>query len=648
MTTTSKYQKALRHFSVALFLLFAIAIHPQNDEPQEQLRLIIDANETREPISKYLYGQFIEHQGRCIYGGIWAEMIKDRKFLYPINFYFPWGERKHQSPWRPLGFDTIVTMDREHSFAGEHTPRIDLDGVKPRGIEQAKLALEKGQGYEGRIILAGDPSVTVEVSLAWGPGKSERQTITISKLQEDYKKWPLHFTAGTATINGRLRIVGYGEGRLSIGAVSLMPADNIEGMRADTIALLKELDATVYRWPGGNFVSTYDWRDGIGERDRRPPRRNHAYWSEDVESNDFGLDEFMTFCRVIDTDPYMVVNAGTGDEYSAAAEVEYLNGSPETRMGKRRAENGHPEPYNVRFWGIGNEMWQPDYLPLHLYVERHNRFAEKMREVDPSIVLVGVGGLGVNEEWTPTMLRECGEHMDLIGEHMYAEGPAATIAEGVERMRGGIAHHAQQHRELQMHREERREKIIPIALDEWNNFWYSPQIYGEAAPRYYLREALNIAGGLHELYRNTDMIYMANTHPVNVHGHIKTTDTNAAFEITGLILKMYREHFGEIPVEVRGERGILDVTAAWTEERDILTVGTINPSERPHRLILEINGAQLDGTARAWIVSNDDPMVYNEPGFAPRVEIVERHVDNVNDGITLPPYSAGVWRLPVR
>ena len=155
--------------------------------------------------------------------------------------------------------------------------------------------------------------------------------------------------------------------------MSLMPADNVRGMRADTLALLKELDAPVYRWPGGNFVSGYNWRDGLGDPDRRPPRKNPAW--KGVEHNDFGIDEYMAFCRMLGTEPYITVNSGLGVVQTAVEELQYANAAATTPMGKLRAENGHAEPYRVRFWAIGNEMygnWQLGHMPLEKYVQKHN------------------------------------------------------------------------------------------------------------------------------------------------------------------------------------------------------------------------------------------------------------------------------------
>ncbi|MHC4707595.1 MAG: hypothetical protein ACYS8I_10985, partial [Planctomycetota bacterium] len=374
----------------------------------------IEAGKTGEPVSKYIYGQFIEHLGRCIYGGIWAEMLEDRKFYHPIPADGPiWKEHEGAcvlaaSPWKVVGEKGSVKMSTENPFVGEHTPEIRLAGKEPRGIAQDRIAVRKGRDYVGRVVLAADSeSVVAQVGLYRDDGVG--WSIFIENLTDEFVTTEFRFKADGDTDNGRLEIVGRGEGTLRIGTVSLMPADNINGMRADTLKLLKELNAPIYRWPGGNFVSGYDWRDGVGDRDRRPPRMNPAWTG--VEHNDFGLDEFVAFCREVGAEPSIVVNSGFGDDHSAAEEVEYANGSTDTPMGRWRALNGHPEPYGVKWWGIGNEMygkWQLGYMSLGHYSKKHNLFAKAMRKVDPSIKLTAVGDTG---KWSRGMLANCADYM---------------------------------------------------------------------------------------------------------------------------------------------------------------------------------------------------------------------------------------------
>ena len=326
--------------------------------------------------------------------------------------------------------------------------------------------------------------------------------------------------------------------------------------------MLKQLNSPVYRWPGGNFVSGYDWKDGIGDRDRRPPRKNPAWTG--VEHNDFGMDEFMHFCRLLGTEPYIAVNSGLGGVQNAVDELQYANGAAATPMGALRAKNGHPEPYGVKFWGVGNEMyggWQLGHMPLADYVRKHNEFATALRAEDPSIKLVAVGDAG---PWSEGMMQECAENMDLISEHFYRQespGLASHVAQIAESVRAK----AEAHRRYREQFESLKGKDIDIALDEWN-FWYGPHVFGELGTRYFLKDALGIAGGLHEYARQSDIMFMANyAQTVNVIGCIKTTKTAAEMETTGLVLQLYRAHFGTIPVAVQTEAP-LDVAAALTAD----------------------------------------------------------------------------------
>lgn len=598
----------------------------------------IDAGATGEPVSKYIYGQFIEHLGRCIYGGIWAEMLEDRKFYYPVGV--------KGSPWKIIGDAGNIKMSKENPFVGEHTPEISLpDDGRACGIQQGELGLIKGKEYTGRIIVAGDKSIKVSVSLVWGAGESERQTVTVGKLSSKYATKPLRFRAGGSTNKGRLEIIGSGKGTFRIGTVSAMPADNIKGMRPDTLKLLKELNSPIYRWPGGNFASGYDWRDGIGDRDKRTPLRNPAW--QGLEQNDFGFDEFMEFCREIGTEPLVTVNSGLGDDHSAAEEVEYANGSPDTPMGSWRAANGHREPYGVKWWCIGNEMygrWQLGYMSLEQYVRKHNLFAKAMRKVDPTVELTAVGEVG---RWSEGMLRNCADYMDLISEHFY-KGEKESVMEHVRQAPDAVRGIVTPHRDYRKRFESLKGKDIRIAIDEWN-YWYGEHVYGELGTRYFMKDALGVAAGLQEMIRNSDIVFMANyAQTVNVIGAIKTTKTDAAFETTGLALKLYRQHFGELPVAISGEAYPLDVAAAWTKGKKTLTIGIVNPTDQKYELPMELQGAKLTGKGTLWIIVHNNPMAYNEPGKEPKVVIEEKAVSGVSGKLDVQPYSVNIYELAVR
>ena len=619
----------------------------------QQYSVTIDAGKTGEPISKFVYGQFIEHLGRCIYGGIWAEMLEDRKFYFPITAeYDPYrGTRAvtkdspfavvGASPWQIIGPADSVTMVKEGFFVGEHTPLIQPGG----GIRQLDLGLVKNKKYIGYIYLKPQRQNTnVSISLVWGDKPEQQESIQTLVVANDYGKYPFEFTAGADTAEGKLQIE-VSQGPCFVGTVSLMPADNIEGMRADTLELLKELNAPMYRWPGGNFVSGYDWRDGIGDRDRRPPRMNPAWTG--VEHNDFGFNEFIRFCRLVKAEPLVTVNTGFGDAYSAAAQLEYANGSTDTLMGAARAKNGMPEPFNVRYWAIGNEMWgrwQLGYMSLEHYVRKHNWVVDKMREVDPDIVPIASGNAG---QWSEGLLRNCADHIDLIAEHFYCQ-EKPDMVEHISQIADNIKQKVEFHKGLREKLDTLKGKDIRIAMTEWN-YWYGPHIFGELGTRYFHKDGLGIAKGLHEYFRNSDIIFLANyAQTVNVIGCIKTSKTAAAFETTGLVLKLYRNEFGTVPVAITGDVQPLDVTAAWTSDHNALTIGIVNPTKEQHELAMDLKGARLTGAGKLWLIAHSDPMAYNEPGEEPKVMIEEKPVTGVSDKLNVPPLSISLYKLATK
>lgn len=360
-----KKQPAL--FAVAVFCFGSVAAISAAQQAEstsvKPLVVKIDTNQASEPLSKYEFGMFIEHIGPLVYRSLWSEMLDDRKFYFPITAVEQQPQTARQSgfpgiqlrKWRPVGPSDAVTMDKNQPFVGAQSPRVSLDGSGPRGIRQSGLSVVKGKEYVGYIWLKGTPGAKVAVALVWGNGPGDRQTASFAHLTSTYAKFPFHFTAKVDSKDAAFEITGTGTGRFDIGTVSLMPADNINGFRPDTIALLRQLHSGMWRLPGGNFLSDWSWYNGVGPRDKRPPTYDYA-WNA-MQSNDVGLDEYMTLCRLISVDPYITVNAGFGDAHSAGEEVEYMNGPATTRLGAERARNGHPEPYHVKYWDIGNEPY---------------------------------------------------------------------------------------------------------------------------------------------------------------------------------------------------------------------------------------------------------------------------------------------------
>jgi len=306
-----------------------------------------------------------------------------------------------------------------------------------------------------------------------------------------------------------------------------------------------------------------------------------------------------------------------------------------------------PEPFGVRYWAIGNEMfgrWQLGYMSLAHYVRKHNWVVDKMREVDPDIVPIASGNAG---DWSEGLLKDCTDHIDLIAEHFYVQ-EKPDLVEHTSQIADNIKRKVKFHKDLREKLDELDGKDIKIAMTEWNH-WYGRHEFGELGTRYFHKDGLGIAKGLHEYFRHSDIIFLANyAQTVNVIGCIKTSKTTAAFETTGLVLKLYRNNFGTIPVSVTGDVDPLDISAAWTEDRKVLTIGVVNPTDKEQQITLNLKGAQLAGTGKLGLIAHSDPMAFNEPGKEPNVVIENKEISNISNSLTVPPISAGVYTLPVK
>ncbi len=660
------------------WLALALAAAQTPGAPEKRISVTVDAATTSAPVSPYLYGQFIEHIGDTVNRSVWAEMIDDRKFYYTVDSKTaapPPSRGRRPNPWRPIGPDESVTMDRERAYTGEHSPLVKLDGAAPRGIAQAGIMLRKGRAYSGRVVLAGDPGANVTVSLVWGPGPNDRQSVPIKSLLAAYGKFPLKFTAGAETDSGRIEIAGTGKGAFHVGAVSLMPADNIRGFRADTTALLKQQRSGMYRWPGGNFLSAHEWRDAIGDIDKRPPRWDPV-WNA-LQPNDVGTDEFLFMADLLGVDSFLSVNAGFGDAHSAAELVEYVTGSVNTPMGKLRAANGHPAPYKVKWWGIGNEMygdWQFGHMALKYYVFKHNLFGEAMRKVNPKITLLATGDtprmsqIGTDSDWSGGLLTSCLPYIDVMSEHYYVyEGgrqPNAaqtanppveeSVIDAVHRTANSVRSKVEVYDEYYRRMPAVKAKKVPIAIDEW--------AYSRLPAN--MKQTLGNALAFHEMFRHTDLIQMA--------GHTMATSVldfnpnGAALNATGLVFKLYRDHMGTVPVAVDGNSPALaptrppiggaqprpnagsptwplDVSAALSADGKLLTIAIVNPTETAQEFDLAIQGARL-GKGRMWRLTG--PSLTAMTGLERKeVQVTETPVNELPRTLRAAPISIEMYEF---
>jgi len=646
-------------FALASSFLFALLSSPLNAGAAETT-ITVDTGQPGATINPYIYGQFIEHMGRCIHGGIWAEMLQDRKFLLEPG--------KSWESVGPDGAEFDLAHDAAGAYCGDHCMALwvrDPNGGAC-GIRQSGLGLVEGKEYVGYAILchATDP-VDATIRVAWGEGASDGKSIVLDEVGTTYEEFPFRFRAGASTDDASLSLTLSQPGYLWIDCLSLMPADNVNGMRADTLELLKRLDSPIYRWPGGNFVSGYDWKDGIGPRDRRPPRWERA-WGR-VEDNDFGIDEFIAFCREIETEPLVVVNTGLGSVEEAAELVDYANGNAASDWGARRAKGGRAEPYGVVWWGIGNEMygdWQLGNVPVERYGIRHNAFVRAMKAVDPAIKIVAVGSPG---NWNDAVVPRCAAHMDLLSGHHYTQrrlkapfspedarkyeenflGYSASVAEGVRRIINDMRS-----------RQDGNDPAIDrlrLSVDEWGivREWNpEPDAPGVGIYEVYypLGDAIAIGRALHELLRSADIVEIAQwAQTVNIIGAIKTSRTHASMGSVGHLLTLYRAQVNGrlLPVDVAGEAPV-DAVAAWDQKSQTVSLGLINYSARDEIAVkLDLRGGVASERATVWRINGPSLSSINVPG-QPETVATTRLPEpvSIDQPLVLPAHSISVLQLP--
>ena len=314
------------------------------------------------------------------------------------------------------------------------------------------------------------------------------------------------------------------------------PLSDAGGFRKDVLEAVRKLNVTLLRWPGGNFSSNYNWRDGIGPRDQRPPRLEMAWGT--VESNRFGTHEFLDYVEKLGTQPYICANLGTGTWTEAQQWVEYCNSAEDTAMTRLRKQNGRRDPWKVKYWGLGNEMdgpWQMGHRSAEEYGKFALEAAKLMKWTDPSVKLIAAGSsnFGPGSDWTAwnrTVLEYLRQHADYLSLHLYVgnrtddyEDYMASSVELDQRIKTaeGIIDAA-----LSGQPGNRR---IYIAWDEWN-VWYRARGSQQRGRRileehYNLEDALVVATFLNSFVNHAHIVKIANlAQLVNVIAPIFTND----------------------------------------------------------------------------------------------------------------------------
>ena len=598
----------------ALTIIMIFALGPANVTAEElKGEIVVSPSKKLGTVNPDIYGLFTEMCFDEFNGGMWAEMLKSRKFAEDDGGP---GEEHYGvvRAWSPIGRNkkTHFAHDNTIYYCGKQSQKIISEDRANRrtGIGQGGLYLEKEKGYHVRVNLKQkniQGPVTIALEGKNGLYAGKEVTITGS----GWMRFSFTLKPTQTDRDGRFTITFIGSGTLWVGSVSLMPDDNLSGFRKDVIEALRAVHSPNIRWPGGNMVSEYRWQDGIGDRDKRPPRFIREMW----DPFDVGTDEFMELCRLVRTRPYIALNAGDGTPEEAAAWVEYCNGSPNTKYGKLRAENGHSEPYNIKLWSIGNEMfgnWQNGHVDEETYARRHVTIAKAILAVDKDIKLVATGGrYWKYPRWNQALFKIAGEYFDYLSLHSYAKKYRSYMKKEdlkdpkfAEEFYYYIVSSPYGIEEQIYETDKEIRKALPnrpevtVAFDEWNCWAYRASA-GDAGSEdvdFAQRDALYTAGMFHAFRRQHKAVTLANfSKTVNAMPLIRVNQSGMFLNPQYLAFKMYLNHSGATllgstvkcdsfpaPEYERGRPqaiGLipyLDVSATMSEDGETVYVAVIN------------------------------------------------------------------------
>src|SRR6266567_1761920 len=516
---------------------------------------------TREPlcagqISPLQYGQFVEYLCDLV-PAMWAEKLYDGSFegLSPYKFVFLKETDFKEKPWHPSGAVNRAkyTLDRETKISGDVSQRIEIEAGAPAtaGLSQDGVFVERDApcGFNCFMRASGLHG-PVRVKL-----QAEGKVLAASEFQPgaEWKKYSARLVPSERGPNATLTIEVRGPATLWLDNASLMPIDNVGGWRRDVVEAVRLLKPGIIRFGGSALddpnLGEFEWKDTIGDPDRRRPFRA---WGG-LQPTGPGLEEFVQFCRAVGAEPLICVRFSRRAPRDAAEEVEYFNGAPDTPQGSWRARNGHPEPYRVRYWQIGNEQGSREYE------ERLAAFCRAMKAADPSIKLL-------SSYPTPGLLRQAGSFLDYVCPHHYSHDLAAmeNNLEAVGRM---IRENSPAH-------------PIKIGVTEWNT------TAGDAGPRramlWTLANALACSHYHHLLHRHCDLVEIANrSNLINSFcSGIIQTDTHRLYRTpTYYAQQLYATLAGTRPLKIESSIPANvgpDLSATLSAAGDELTLFAVN------------------------------------------------------------------------
>ena len=593
---------------------------------------ILDKFLCTETISPLQYGQFVEYLCTLI-PSMWAERLYDGSFegLSPYKMAYLRQTDFREKPWYPSGATNRAeyTLDKTDPISGEVAQKIAAGGSTPStvGISQDGVFVDREQACVFTCYLKAQ-GLHEPVKVAIHHEREVYATCEFSPTNA-WKKFRARLVPSARQVDATLTISFRGPGTLWIDSVSLTPENTVGGWRPDVVDAVRALKPGIIRFGGSALddanLGDFSWRETLSEPDRRKPFRA---WGG-LQPAGAGLEEIVQFCKHVSAEPLICVRFTKRGPKDAAEQVQYFNGTEDTPLGALRARNGHPQPYQIKYWQIGNELSGPEYE------SRLADFCRAMKEADPSIKLL-------SSYPSEGVLRTAGQWLDYVCPHHYGCANLDGMQKDIAKIRALL-------KQCAPHRS------IKIAVTEWNTtggHWGTSR-----AMLWTLANALACSRYHNLLHRNADIVEIANRSNLAnsfCSGIIQTDNHRLYRTPTYYAQQLYATLAGNRPLAIESLDNSLDLSATLTADHDAVVLFATNDSTEDLEREIDLSGFRPDGRAASvWTLADTrhagEPDVANSFAEPDRVAPVQSKLDVSGTSIRhrFPRLSLTVIRWPV-
>ena len=530
--------------------------------------------------------------------------------------------------WTAFGDGGKYRLIKDDAVNMRYSQEITAGKKSEAGIYQGPQNIIRGEKYVGSIYAKGKGELIVGLRDSKGQFVARK---SLGKVGKDWKKYEFTLEPHVRDSGDFAIVVKDGTVQIDMATMTTQTGLDLGGFRPDILKAVKELHPTCLRWPGGGYVAQYDWKWGIGPQETRE-RWAHWMWM-DYDQNCFGTDEFIRFCREVGSEPIIVVSVKferPADEYDNILQdalhwLRYCNAPATDEWGAKRAANGHPEPYNVKYWEIDNEMWE---MGIDRYEKCVRDFSTEMRKIDPSIKIIACGGFREDEQF----IKRSGSYFDYLSLHHYEQqGGYAT----------GPARLGQQYDRYAKMIADGPNPNIKLFISEWNLNsidWRTGLFAGGF---------LNMCESRDVVAMGAAALFIRRTDAPDWNNAFINFDYKDLFKAPNCqVTELWYDHFSKYRLTFSGETGNISVSITLSENGSDVIVKLVNPTEEPATLRIKgdwigVSSAEFDYYAPGSLTTANS--MENKNAIELKQTIAKTEGNDVL--LNVPALSAGVLTI---